>query len=156
MNELRIWMDSKEAVFMVGFLLGACFLALLSSVFKALKPDGVRALKQQEPTDAEYVKGRFANTGEYFTIMDRHGEWCVNVFADSINLEGNSGPFHFVKDGAIVAGANSSCSVSIQGKRQSRYFTVEDLIQSADAVKSQPAVEFPEERQTKTKEGIRP
>lgn len=38
---------SYEAVFLVGFVLGACSLALFSTLYKALKPDGVRALRQE-------------------------------------------------------------------------------------------------------------
>lgn len=41
--------NSKEAAFLVGFVLGFCMLALLSAVFRGLRPDGVRALRQQCP-----------------------------------------------------------------------------------------------------------
>lgn len=43
---IQTWLDSKDAVFFVGFVLGALCLALLTSIFRALRQNGVRALKR--------------------------------------------------------------------------------------------------------------
>lgn len=51
---IQTWLDSKDAVFFVGFVLGALCLALLTSLFRGLKQEGERALGMSRAFSALY------------------------------------------------------------------------------------------------------
>jgi hypothetical protein len=117
--------------------------ALFSAVFRRLFPSRVRALKQpgNETSGVLQERGPIfvmathpdAPKPAYFKVTDKQGAWCVNFFADSYGREANnSGPFHFVKDGVIIGGADSRCVVEAVRDKPLITTTLSELLQRAE------------------------
>ena len=116
-------MDSSGAFFWVGYLLGICSLALFTAIYKALKPDGVRALKPRRP-----VEERSYN-------CDECGEGILELKRAGIFVWGRCTACKHEVEFELLDEAANEWGAAIP--------------QSANAVNPQTAIDSSEERQQK-------
>ena len=147
-------MDSSSAFFWVGYLLGICSLALFTAIYKALKPDGVRALKLPISLNELFVLRSVQQLGGLWTgvstveiseSLEQRREQRLStgeifVACDSLELYG-------YLYGSLLPGGKERNGRPLRIERLTTKGV--ELLQSANAVNPQTAIDSSEERQQK-------